>query len=124
MLGIMVLSVSNVNAQIRIESLNGKNVAEYVEKYLIGPNIELVHDSIHHAYFNKREDVVSNQFGFFTNGDTSIANCSMPIDTGLVIATMEPRQVQYGGYHKKEEERWEAYPSFLAQDLVPEFYYL
>ena len=119
-----LFSAGDVNAQLKIESLNGKNVAEYIEKYLIGPNITLVNDSNHRALFNKQEVVASNQFGFFTNGDTSIANCSMPIDTGLVIATMEPRAVQQGGYKKRDDEKWEAYPSFEAQDLVPEFYYL
>ncbi len=75
----------NSYSQVEITQLRNSKVADLVQKYLVGPNIELVVDSLHLATFNGDTIVKSNAIGSFVNYDTT--GMHMPMDEGLVIVT-------------------------------------
>ncbi|MBR1626660.1 MAG: T9SS type A sorting domain-containing protein [Bacteroidales bacterium] len=78
-------TISNCFAQVNVSTLTNQKVSDLVQKYLVGPNIELIVDSAHKATFNGKEVIATDAIGSFVNLDTTGMN--MPMDEGLVLVT-------------------------------------
>ena len=64
-----------------------KTAASLVQQYLVGPNIELIIDSLHKVTFNELEVILGTYQNISTFYNTDTTGCHMPMDTGIVIAT-------------------------------------
>ena len=69
-----------IRAQVVCTSQNGQSAQSVIENYFLGGGVE-----VSNVRFNGQLNVNSNQFGTFTNADTSGQN--IKLNSGLVIAT-------------------------------------
>ena len=80
-----------IRAQVVCTSQNGQSAQSVIENYFLGGGVE-----VSNVRFNGQLNVNSNQFGTFTNADTTGQN--IKLNGGLVIVTGDVQDAAAGQY--------------------------
>lgn len=103
-----------IRAQVVCTSQNGQSAQSVVENYFLGGGVE-----VSNVRFNGQLNVNSNQFGTFTNADTTGQN--IKLNGGLVIVTGDVQDAAAGQYavHSSSSN-----PASNGPDVSTSLYYL
>ena len=103
-----------IRAQVICTSQNAQNAQSIIENYFLGQGVE-----VSNVRFNGLTTINSNQFGTFTNADTTGQN--IKLNGGLVIVTGDVQDAAAGQYavHSSSSS-----PASNGPDVSPSLYYL
>lgn len=103
-----------IRAQVVCTSQNGQSAQSVVENYFLGGGVE-----VSNVRFNGQLNVNSNQFGTFTNADTSGQN--IKLNSGLIIATGD---ILNAAAPSQPPAGYSTVPPSDGNNVSPSLYYL
>jgi len=103
-----------IKAQVVCTSQNGQSAQSVVENYFLGGGVE-----VSNVRFNGQLNVNSNQFGTFTNIDTSGQN--IKLNSGLIIATGD---ILNAAAPNQPPAGYSTTPASDGNNVSPSLYYL
>jgi hypothetical protein len=103
-----------IRAQVVCTSQNGQSAQSVIENYFLGGGVE-----VSNVRFNGQLNVNSNQFGTFTNADTSGQN--IKLNSGLIIATGD---ILNAAAPSQPPAGYSTVPPSDGNNVSPSLYYL